>query len=173
MNAKRQLSLSSCSWTLRERSSVWGLRSGSKQPTLAKNDSGLRWLHLPSSFTIRVPKEGKHCNTGTVSPLNKNLLKSRCLGAIWQTLHPEEGLPSGIPEKQGGCAASLLPNLIRPAGRERWRPEHLGADTLWAASAPCQMEPEFSSCPGWQQPFCHRGEQDLAWNLDLQAPSFM
>lgn len=46
---------------------------------------------------MNVHREEKQYNTGTISPLNKNLLKTRCLVAIWQTLHPEEGVPLGGP----------------------------------------------------------------------------
>lgn len=56
--------------------------SGSNQSILAKYDSGLRWLTLLSSFTIKVHREGKRYNPGTISPLNKKLLETRCLVAI-------------------------------------------------------------------------------------------
>lgn len=146
-------------------------------PFLAKWDSDPWWANLLLSFSLmNVHREEKQYNTGTISPLNKNLLKTRCLVAIWQTLHPEEGLPSGMQERHGWlcCMPASEPN--GRAGRERWSPEHLGGDTLWALSAPNRILPQLSSCPMAAALFAIWGSHIWHWigihSLE-EAPSSM
>lgn len=169
VNSRRQLSLSSYTSTLTEISSVWGFRVWLQ--SIHFSQVRLRSSLAYSALIIyyKSPQGGK-----TVQSWHHFTPQQK---AAWNQMpgsHMTDAPPWGgaIPwdSRDAGwlcCTPASEPN--RHAGRERWRPEHPGGDTLWAASAPCQIEPQFSSCPVWQQPFLPYG--GAGFGMKLGSPS--